>query len=113
VQGLPDAAAYYERIRLGELVAAEVDRHRAQDERRMLDKLEPLAVAAESEAPSGPHGAFNLAFLVEREGIDRFSVAVRELIEELGERVEVRYVGPLPPYSFAEAELEPRSPTWA
>jgi Gas vesicle synthesis protein GvpL/GvpF len=113
VKGLPDAAAYYERIRLGEVVAAEVDRRRAQDSRRALDKLEPLAVAAESEAASGPHGAFNLAFLVDRERIDGFSVAVRELADELGERVAVRYVGPLPPYSFAEAELEARSATWA
>jgi gas vesicle protein GvpL/GvpF len=113
VQGLPDAAAYYERIRLGELVAAEVERHRARDSRRALDKLEPLAVAAEAEALSNPHSAFNLAFLVERERIDSFGIAVRELIDELGEAVEVRYVGPLPPYSFAGAELEARSGAWA
>jgi hypothetical protein len=113
VQSLPDAAAYYERIRLGELVAAEVDRHRDRDSRRALDKLEPMAVAAESELVSGPQGAFNLAFLVERERIDGFGIAVRELADELGERVEVRYVGPLPPYSFAGPELEARSTTWA
>ena len=113
LQSVPDAAAYYERIRLGELVAAEVDRHRAHDSRRALDKLEPLAVAAEAEEVSGPQSAFNLAFLVERERIDSFGVAVRELIDELGERVEVRFVGPLPPYSFASAELETRSAAWA
>jgi hypothetical protein len=113
VESLPDAAAYYERIRLGELVAAEIDRQRAHDSRRALDKLEPLAVGAEEEAVSGAQGAFNLAFLVERERIDSFGIAVRELIEELGERVEVRFVGPLPPYSFASAELETRSAAWA
>jgi hypothetical protein len=113
VQSLPDAAAYYERIRLGELVAAEVERHRAHDSRRALDKLEPLAVGAEVEALSGPHGAFNLAFLVERQRIDSFGIAVRELSDELGESVEVRYVGPLPPYSFAAADPETRSAAWA
>jgi hypothetical protein len=113
VQSLPDAAAYYERIRLGELVAAEVDRHRADDSRRALDKLEPLAVAAEVETLSGPHAAFNLAFLVERKRMDDFGIAVRELADELGEGVELSYVGPLPPYSFAGGELEARSATWA
>jgi hypothetical protein len=52
-----------------------------------------------------PDAAFNLAFLVERERLDKFSAAVTELIAELGDDVSVRYVGPLAPYSFADAEL--------
>jgi hypothetical protein len=113
VEELPEAAGYYERIRLGELVAAEVDRQRDNDSRRALDKLEPLAVAAEPEPVTGPQGAFNLAFLVERERIDSFGAAVGELAEEFGERVAVRFVGPLPPYSFAAADLEAGSARWA
>jgi gas vesicle protein GvpL/GvpF len=105
VQGLPDAAAYYERIRLGELVSAEIERQREADRALALERLEPLAVAAHGDAVAGADGAFNLAFLVERERIDPFSAAVQALAEEAQERLRIRYIGPLPPYSFAEAEL--------
>jgi hypothetical protein len=30
-----------------------------------------------------------------------------------GDEIAIRYVGPLPPYSFAEADLTPRSEAWA
>jgi hypothetical protein len=106
IQGLPADAGYYERIHLGELVAGEVERRREEDAARALARLEPLAVAARSEGTGTPEAAFNLAFLVERKRLDEFSRAVTDLIDELGERVTVRYVGPLAPYSFADAELE-------
>jgi hypothetical protein len=105
IESLPDDAGYYERIRLGELVAAEVDYRREEDAARALARLEPLAVAARSEGLGTPDAAFNLAFLVERERLDQFSAAVTELIAELGDDVSVRYVGPLAPYSFADTEL--------
>jgi Gas vesicle synthesis protein GvpL/GvpF len=105
IESLPEDAGYYERIRLGELVAAEVERRREDDAARALARLEPLAVATRSEGVGTPDAAFNLAFLVERERLDEFSAAVTALIDELGDRVAVRYVGPLAPYSFADAEL--------
>jgi hypothetical protein len=107
VQGLPEAASYYERIRLGELIATEVQRARENDTAFALERLSPLAVAAREEAASAPDAAFHLAFLVERDGVDSFSAAVGALREELGERVDLRYLGPLAPFSFADAELEP------
>jgi Gas vesicle synthesis protein GvpL/GvpF len=105
VAGLSETAGYYDRIRLGELVAAEVGRHRAQDEALALARLDPAAVSSRAEPPSSADAAFNLAFLVDSERVDAFSQAVGALREELGERVTLRYVGPLPPYSFAEADI--------
>jgi Gas vesicle synthesis protein GvpL/GvpF len=105
LRGLPGDAGYYERIRLGEMVAAEVGRCRDQDAAHALARLEPLAVAARTEVAGGPDAAFHLAFLVERDLLDAFSAAVGDLAGELGDRIAVRYVGPLAPYSFADAEL--------
>ena len=109
IEGLPEEASYYERIRLGELVAAQVERLRNEDEARARALLEPLAVAARSEGPGTPDAAFNLAFLVERERLDEFTAAVNAVIDELGDRVAVRYVGPLAPYSFADTDLTARA----
>ena len=57
--------------------------------------------------------AFDLAFLVARNGVDAFSKAVRALDEATGDRIALSYVGPSPPYSFAEANLDQGSPAWA
>jgi hypothetical protein len=100
VRALPKAAAYYKRIELGRLVAAEVDRTRERDAREVVERLEPLAVAARREPPASVDGAVNAAFLVDRDRMDEFSQAVGALRRELDGRIKLRYVGPLPPYSF-------------
>lgn len=112
VQGLPEAAGYYDRIRLGELVSAEVDRHRDQDGALVLERLGPLAVAAKNDAPASTDMAVNAAFLVEEARVDDFSAEVGRLTDELGGRMRIRYVGPMPAYSFADAELGDGGPAW-
>lgn len=110
---LPDAASYYERIRVGETVAAEVERQRDTDSRLALDRLAQVSVASRVEPTGSPEAAFNLAFLVERDSVDRFSKAVGDLAAEFGERAQLRYVGPLPPYSFSELDEPVGSAAWA
>lgn len=105
IRGVPAEAAYYDSIRLGELVAAEVDKRREQDVQFALGALEPHAVEARVQTPRGEDGAFDLAFLVERDRVDAFSEAVVKLGEDVGDRIALRYVGPLLPYSFADTEL--------
>jgi len=113
LQKVPEAAGYYDRIRLGELVAGEVARRREEDTRMALERLEPLASAAREEQPTQPNQAFNLAFLVKRDGERDFTKGVSELGDDLAGRVEIRYVGPLPPYSFADADMSAGSAAWA
>jgi Gas vesicle synthesis protein GvpL/GvpF len=110
---LPEAAGYYERIRLGELVAAEIAHRQEKDSALALERLEPLAVASRAEEARSSNTAFNLAFLVMRDRLPAFSAGVRALVEEMDERIRIRYVGPLPPYSFADAELTSGSAAWA
>jgi Gas vesicle synthesis protein GvpL/GvpF len=104
-------AGYYDRIRLGERVAAEIERLRDDDTARAMDLLEPVAVAARAEE-GGPNMAFKLAFLVRRARQDEFSQLVHALHEQTGDRIELRYVGPLPPYSFADTELDIGGSQW-
>jgi hypothetical protein len=113
VESLPEAAGYYDRIRLGELVAAEVARRRERDQQAAMAKLAPHAEAARASEPRTPNGAFDLAFLVARENVEAFGAPVRELSEALGERVQLRYVGPLPPYSFVDEQAPAGEAAWA
>jgi hypothetical protein len=68
----------------------------------VFNRLEPLSVAARRGPPGTPDGAVNAAFLVERSRVDEFSEAVARLADEVDGRMRLRYVGPLPPYSFTE-----------
>jgi hypothetical protein len=105
VRGMSQAASYYDRIRLGEGIANAVAAQRDLDAERAFQILEPAAAGARAEDAPGQLDAFNLAFLVKRDRQDDFSERVRELVAEVEGRIEVRYVGPLPPYSFAEGSL--------
>ena len=113
IKGLPAAAAYYERIQLGELVSAEVEQRREEDAALVLDRLEPLAVAAKSEPVGAPDMAVNVALLVEASRVEELNQAVGRLTTEVGDRMRVRYVGPMPPYSFADTDADQPTETGA
>jgi hypothetical protein len=113
VSGLPAAAAYYDRIRLGEMVAERVEHARQQYAVRVTERLQPLAVAAKVESISSINAAINAAFLVEDGRQGEFRAAVNELEQEFAGVVRMRCIGPLPPYSFADNGSAPRSTAWA
>jgi hypothetical protein len=100
VRRLPEAAAYYKRIDLGQRVAAEVERARERDARDALERLQPFALESRLEPPSTLDSAFNAAFLVDETRVGEFNEAVTALGRELAGRIRLRYVGPLAPYSF-------------
>jgi hypothetical protein len=112
VRATPGAAGHFHRIQLGELVAAEVEQTRARDAAWVLERLQGLAVVTSSEPAGGTDGAVNAAFLVERERIDEFARAVDAAADELAGRVELRLLGPMPPYSFASEQID-GAPAWA
>jgi hypothetical protein len=106
LQGAPEDATYYARIRLGELVAHAIERKRALDAEQILEELSPLAVAVEAVEPTHERIALNASFLVPREGVARFDAAVDRIGEAQAGRLRLRSVGPLPPHSFVRFALE-------
>jgi Gas vesicle synthesis protein GvpL/GvpF len=110
-QKLPQAAAYYDMIRLGEFVAAEIDRCREHDTGLVVERLGGLAVASQSDVHTTKESGLNVAFLVERRRVEAFAAALPGLQAEIGERIRLRCVGPLPPYSFTDQDVG--EPAWA
>jgi len=102
VRGESDAATYYSRIRLGELVAAAVQRHREQDAQAIVDALASAALAVEVSEPGHERVAVQASFLVERERLPAFDERLEEVAADYGGRIRFKYVGPLPPHSFVE-----------
>ena len=106
LRGQSEDATYYERIRLGEMVAEEVNAKREQDGQQLLARLEPLAVRVDVGDPIHERMALNASFLVERAQIEAFDQAVDALGAEQSDRMRFKYTGPLPPHSFVELSVE-------
>jgi len=102
IQGKPEAATYYERIRLGELIAEALDDKRAAAAPQIIDRLVPFAVDVRVGDPVHERMAVNASFLVERARLGEFDQAVDRLGVELAGRIQLKYTGPLPPHSFVE-----------
>jgi hypothetical protein len=106
IQGRPEDATYYERIRIGELVSEAMNEKRAEDERAIVDRLLAFALEVDVGPPVHERMAVNASFLVERERLDEFDSAVEVLGKEQAQRMRLKYTGPLPPHSFVELAME-------
>ena len=106
LSGAPEDATYYDRIRLGELVANLLSSKRAADEEEIVERLAPNAVDYEVATPTHERMAVNASFLVERDRLDEFDLALDKIAEERGGMIRFRYTGPLPPHSFVELAME-------
>ena len=115
VRGNPDIAAlrevvragsedatYYERIRLGELVAAAVERRRERDAAAIVDALAAAALAVEVGGLTHERVVVQASFLVERDSLAKFDQLVDDIAGSYGGGVRFKYTGPLPPHSFVE-----------
>lgn len=106
VQGQPEDATYFERIRLGELVAQGLTAKREADEQEILARLAAHAVAIEQGKLVHEHMVVNSSFLVERAGLGKFDEALEQIAAEEHPRIGFKLTGPLPPHSFVELTVE-------
>jgi len=102
IRDKPEAATYYERIRLGELIAEALDDRRGAAAPQIIDRLAPLAVDVRTGEPVHERMAVNASFLVERARLGDFDRVVDQIGAEQANRVQLKYTGPLPPHSFVE-----------
>ena len=104
--GQPAEATQYERIRLGELVAAALQRKSEAEAAALLDALKPLAVETRVNKNLGDMLLLNAAFLVDKSQEQAFDAKVQALGEAQAGRQIFQYVGPLPPYNFVDLRLQ-------
>jgi Gas vesicle synthesis protein GvpL/GvpF len=104
-QNMPAAASHFERIRIGEAIAAAVQGRATADGSALLEVLAPIAVDHVVSPPHHERALANVAFLVERAELGRFDEAVETMSEQRGAEIEFKLIGPMPPYSFADRDL--------
>ena len=100
VRDVPEDASYYDRIRLGELVVAAMERQRDEEGRQVLERLRPFVADISLRRLGQPDEVVNASFLVARDRAKQFDDAVDDVAHDLDGRVRFRLVGPLAPYDF-------------
>lgn len=91
--------------RVGELLAQAADAKREQYRRLIYEPLAAAAAGAKLNDTAGPRMVLNAAFLIERSREAEFDQRVGQVCHSHLERLEVRYTGPWPPYSFVSLKL--------
>jgi len=104
VRELPEDAAYYDRVRLGELIVRALEQRREGEGADITDRLEPFAVAVVVNQLAAPEDMVNVAFLVDRQRQEEFENAVEGVGKDLAGRVRLRLLGPVAPYDFISEE---------
>ncbi|GAA2305505.1 GvpL/GvpF family gas vesicle protein [Actinomadura luteofluorescens] len=93
-------AVYYDRVRLGELIAQSMQRLRENDEQVLLDGAASAAEAFTRKTPAREEDVLDASFLVRADRRAAFEEAVEKLGQQHGDRIRIRLIGPLPPYDF-------------
>jgi hypothetical protein len=106
LSGLPEDETRNERIQLGELIAQAVEERRAEVEGVLVEQLKPYASDIRVDPANSERVALQAQLLVPREMRPQLDTVVRELSDRLSGVLTFRYVGPLPPYTFADLSLE-------
>ncbi|GAA0321249.1 GvpL/GvpF family gas vesicle protein [Actinoallomurus spadix] len=104
VRELPEDAAYYDRVRLGELIAQAFTRRRENDGQGLLDALAPRATAVAQHELSREDDVLDAGFLIDRKEREEFEKIVDQVGKEIDGRIHLRVAGPLPPYDFVGQE---------
>jgi hypothetical protein len=97
--------SYYDRIRLGEMIASGMDQQRDVDVESILERLRPFVHKTVLNKTLTDRMVMNAAFLVDRPREPEMDRALRELDAQMGKRVMFKYVGPVPPYNFVNIVL--------
>jgi len=92
-------------IEIGQAVERALEEARETDTARILAYLSPLAVEVKLNPITLEMLVINAAFLVDNEREAEFDQAVNALDDEFGERLTLKYAGPLPPFNFMSLNL--------
>lgn len=95
------------RLTVGERVMEGIALRRRADEARVADTVRRHATSVTVAAVTGPLDAFSMSALVHEDRREEFDAAIEQLArQDSSPFASIELVGPLPPFSFIEEEVE-------
>lgn len=95
-----------QQIELGKQVEQALQNKRELEAQALLQRLQPLALEYSQQDPIGDSMCLNAAFLIDRAHEAAFDERVQQIGDDYENRMDFKYVGPLPPYNFVTLDLQ-------
>ena len=105
IQKKPPEKTYYDRIDFGRRLEDAMQARRDQLADTLYGALAPLAIEAKRLEPLDDSMVLNAAFLLERHSEEMLDGALAKLVADIAGGLDMRYVGPVPPYNFVELAI--------
>ena len=102
-RAVSEEAGYYDRVRLGELVAQSLEAKREVEQEELLAALIPCAADWAVRRSAGIDSLLELAVLVDAGRRDTFEQTAEDLARRMAGRATFQLVGPMAPYDFVES----------
>lgn len=106
VAALPAEKTYYQRMEIGKMVEAALQKEKEIYKKDILNTLSPLAVKVKTDNTYGERMIINAAFLVEKHKEEEFDRKVNELSDKYGDKIKFKYVGTVPPFNFVNLVIK-------
>jgi hypothetical protein len=100
----PASETYYERVELGRRIEAALTTRRVTEAAEIVAGLTPIAEREVELRTLEQDMILNRAFLVRRDKEAQFDARMQAIAERWADRVEFRYIGPVPPYNFVRVQ---------
>lgn len=92
-------------VHAGELVEAALEEKKAVEGEEYLRSLRKGKVECKEGDRRTEDMVANASFLVDREWLRDFDARVEKIGAELNGRIQIKYIGPMPPFSFVNLQL--------
>jgi hypothetical protein len=96
--------AYDDQIAQGQRIAMELQAKRDLEARALLEQLSRFAREVSVSTPPTDMTVLKASFLVDKHAVERMDRIMERIYDPMEKRMELEYVGPLPPYSFTSLQ---------
>ncbi|MBI4690608.1 MAG: GvpL/GvpF family gas vesicle protein [Nitrospirae bacterium] len=101
----PAERTYHERMEIGRLVEAAVEKEKERYRENIMGILTPLCDDIKINNPYGERMILNAAFLINKSKEVVFDLKVNELSDKYNGKMKFKYVGTLPPFNFVSISI--------
>ncbi len=108
IAGLPFAQTHPQRMEIGRMVEAALQKEKEHCKEDILNILSPLAEKVKTNYNYGELMILSAAFLVDENKEASFDQRVDRLDAEYGDKIKFKYVGTLPPFNFVNLVIDTR-----
>ncbi|MEI6242425.1 MAG: GvpL/GvpF family gas vesicle protein [Chlamydiota bacterium] len=93
-------------IKIGKALASRLEERRTKFSAEIFKKLEPLTISKVDHEKLEDKMLINSSFLISQENEERFVECLSQFEEKVQNKIQFKYISPLPPHSFRSVHIQ-------